>query len=136
MRKFSKEFLKGDDLVRFGSITEEVLELLKHLVACKYNIFISGGTSSGKTTFLNLLATFISPKERVITIEDSAELKLMGLENLISMEARSNNLEGKGGISIADLIKTSLRMRPDRIIVGESQRWRGIPYVNSYEYRS
>ena len=92
IRKFSKDFLKGEDLIHSGSITKEGLELLKHLVACKYNIFISGGTSSGKTTFLNLLATLIPRKERVITIEDSAELKIEGLDNMVAMESRNSNL--------------------------------------------
>lgn len=119
IRKFSKSFLKGSDLLKSDTLTKDALLFLKYLVRCRYNIFISGGTSSGKTTFLNLLSTFIPEDERIITIEDSAELKINTLENMVSLEAKNSNLEGKAAITIKDLIKTSLRMRPDRIIVGE-----------------
>ncbi len=119
IRKFGKHKLTIDDLIRMGSITGEVAEILKNLVQAKYNIFISGGTGSGKTTFLNALSAFIPGDERIITIEDSAELQLHHQPNLVRMEVRNDNVEGKNGVSIRDLIKTSLRMRPDRIIVGE-----------------
>lgn len=119
IRKFGEHNITIEDLIQFGSITKEVAEFLKCLVQAKYNIFISGGTGSGKTTFLNALSSFIPPEERIITIEDSAELRLLHQPNLVRMEVRNDNVEGKHGISIRDLIKTSLRMRPDRIIVGE-----------------
>ena len=118
IRKFSKDFLKMEDLLINDSITVEGIDFLKILVEGKYNIFISGGTSSGKTTFLNLLANFISEEERIITIEDSAELKI-NHPNIVKLEMRSSSVEGLKEISIRELIKTSLRMRPDRIIVGE-----------------
>lgn len=119
IRKFGKQTITIEELIQLGSITKEVAELLKKMVQAKYNIFISGGTGSGKTTFLNALSAFIPQDERIITIEDSAELKLKSQPNLVRMEVRNDNVEGKHGISIRDLIKTSLRMRPDRIIVGE-----------------
>lgn len=119
IRKFSKKAITMDKLISYGSINEEVHQLLKMLVACKYNIFICGGTGSGKTTFLNALSACIPSEERVITIEDSAELQIQQLTNLVSMETRNANVEGKGQISIRQLIKASLRMRPDRIVVGE-----------------
>ena len=106
-------------LIAYKSITPEVAEFLKRLVIAKYNIFISGGTGSGKTTFLNALSNFIPHDERVITIEDSAELQIRGVDNLVRMETRNANMEGKGEITIRDLIKSSLRMRPERIVVGE-----------------
>jgi len=106
-------------LKSFGSISEEQVELLRKLVASGYNIFVSGGTGSGKTSFLNALGEFIPSDERVITIEDSAELQLKNVDNLVRLEARNANLEGKNEITIRDLLKSSLRMRPDRIIVGE-----------------
>ena len=108
-----------EDLVSFGSITEEVCEWLSRLVRAKYNIFISGGTGSGKTTFLNALSNYIPGEERIITIEDSAELQIRNIRNLVRMETRNANVEGCREITVRDLIKTSLRMRPDRIIVGE-----------------
>ena len=107
------------DLIDGGSISRQAAEFLEKLVRAKYNILISGGTGSGKTTFLNVLSGFIPGEERIVTIEDSAELQLQGLDNLVSLEARNKNMEGCGEISIRDLIRTSLRMRPDRIIVGE-----------------
>ena len=108
-----------DRLLALGSLSPEVAEFLGILVRARYNIFLSGGTGSGKTTFLNALTEFIPPSERVITIEDSAELQLIGIENLVRMEARNANLEGKLEVPIRDLVKTSLRLRPDRIIIGE-----------------
>lgn len=119
IRKFIDSFLRLEDLLEEGSLTKESMDFLKILVRCKYNIFISGGTSSGKTTFLNLLSNSIPKEERVILIEDSAELRIKGLSNLVSLEVKAPNIEGVGAITIEDLIKTALRMRPDRIIVGE-----------------
>lgn len=119
IRKFSKTPMTIEKLIEYGSITREVAEKLKILVKAKYNIFISGGTGSGKTTFLNALSNYIPKDERVITIEDSAELQIEGIENLVSLEARNANAAGAGEITIRDLIKSSLRMRPERIIVGE-----------------
>ncbi|SFN74842.1 pilus assembly protein CpaF [Pseudobutyrivibrio sp. UC1225] len=119
IRKFPKEQMTMERLKGFDSIDEEQIEFLKKLVESGYNIFVSGGTGSGKTSFLNALGEFIPKDERVITIEDSAELQLKNIENLVRLEARNANLEGKNEISIRDLLKSSLRMRPDRIVVGE-----------------
>lgn len=119
IRKFPEKPMTIDQLIEYGSITEEVADVLNRMVRAKYNIFISGGTGSGKTTFLNALSNFIPKDERIITIEDSAELQIIGLDNIVKMETRNANTEGKGEITIRDLIKTSLRMRPERIIVGE-----------------
>ena len=119
IRKFSKNPMTVQQLIRYGSITEEVSHFLELLVKAKYNIFISGGTGSGKTTFLNALSNYIPHDERVITIEDSAELQIEGITNLVSLETRNSNAAGSGAITIRDLIKSSLRMRPERIIVGE-----------------
>lgn len=119
IRKFPKSPLTMKDLIASQAITEEAALYLKKMVLTKRNIFISGGTGTGKTTFLNILTSYIPIEERIITIEDSAELKIQGAQNIVRMEARNSNSEGKGEITIRDLIKTSLRMRPDRIIVGE-----------------
>lgn len=119
IRKFSKTPMTIEQLIRFGSITEEIAEVLRVLVEAKYNIFISGGTGSGKTTFLNALSNFIPAGERIITIEDSAELQIANIDNLVSLETRNANSSGAGQITIRDLIKASLRMRPERIVVGE-----------------
>lgn len=119
IRKFSKTPMTIEQLLKYGSITPEVAHVLELLVKAKYNIFIAGGTGSGKTTFLNALSNFIPKDERVITIEDSAELQIVGIENLVSMETRNANASGSGAITIRDLIKSSLRMRPERIVVGE-----------------
>lgn len=119
IRKFPEKPITMSDLIKWGSITKEVASLLEGLVANKYNIFISGGTGSGKTTFLNVLSNAIPEDERIITIEDLAELQITSMANLVSLETRNKNVEGEGEISIRDLIKTSLRMRPDRIVVGE-----------------
>ena len=119
IRRFPDKPITMDNLVTFGSVSREVCEWLGRLVQAKYNIFISGGTGSGKTTFLNALSYYIPQEERIITIEDNAELQILGLPNLVRMEKRNANVEGCSEITIRDLIKTSLRMRPDRIIVGE-----------------
>ncbi|WP_438445793.1 CpaF family protein [Gorillibacterium sp. sgz5001074] len=119
IRKFPARPITMEDLIRFGAVTEEASEFLRTLVVGKYNLFISGGTGSGKTTFLNALSGWIPPHERVITIEDSAELQIKQIPNLVSLETRNANTEGRGEISIRDLIRASLRMRPNRIIVGE-----------------
>lgn len=119
IRKFPENPMTSQQLIAYKSITPEVADLLERMVKAKFNIFISGGTGSGKTTFLNAISNFIPKDERVITIEDSAELQIRGVENLVRMETRNANMEGKGEITIRDLIKSSLRMRPERIIVGE-----------------
>ncbi len=119
IRKFSKEPMTIEKLIEYGSITQEIAEKLELLVRAKYNIFVCGGTGSGKTTFLNALSNYIPKDERIITIEDSAELQIKGIDNLVSLETRNANTSGAGEITIRDLIKSSLRMRPERIIVGE-----------------
>lgn len=119
IRKFPDKPITVEDLIKWGSITEDVAQLLERMVRAKYNIFVCGGTGSGKTTFLNALSNFIPKDERIITIEDSAELQISGVENIVRLETRNANTEGKGQIAIRDLIRTSLRMRPERIIVGE-----------------
>ena len=119
IRKFPSSALTMEKLIRNGTITEEAAAFLKEKVTARKNIFISGGTGSGKTTFLNVLSNYIPKDERIITIEDSAELQIKEIENLVSLECRQANVEGENGITIRDLIRTSLRMRPDRIIVGE-----------------
>lgn len=119
IRKFSDKYMTMEDLVSNGTMTEREAEFLTSLVACGYNLFISGGTSSGKTTLLNALSTAVPENERVIVIEDSMELKLSHIKNIVHMECRNANSKGKGMVTMSDLIKASLRMRPDRIIVGE-----------------
>ena len=119
IRKFSGKYITMDDLVGNGTVTKRQAEFLRALVESGYNLLISGGTSSGKTTLLNALSDYIPKEERVIVIEDSMELKLSHIENIVHMECRNANSRGKGLVTMADLIKTSLRMRPDRIIVGE-----------------
>lgn len=119
IRRFPQNPITMGDLQRFGSIPEEIAQFLDKCVRAGLNIFISGGTGSGKTTFLNVLSDCIDPGERVITIEDNAELQIRHVPNLVQMEARNANVEGCRPISIRDLIKASLRMRPDRIVVGE-----------------
>lgn len=119
IRKFYDNPLTMERLIELGAVTQEAAMFLKKLVVARYNIFISGGTGSGKTTFLNALSNYIPKEERIITIEDSAELKLMGVDNLVRLEARTANMEGKNEVTIRDMIRASLRMRPDRIIVGE-----------------
>lgn len=119
IRKFAKYTLDMEYMIRQGSITSEAADFLKMLIENRYNLFISGGTSSGKTTFLNALSAYIPKRERIITIEDSAELKLQGIKNCVRLETRTANMEGIKPITARDLIHTALRMRPDRIIVGE-----------------
>ena len=119
IRKFPKEAVTIHQLIQLGSISAEAAEFLEILVRSKYNIFVSGGTGAGKTTFLNALSNFIPKEERLITIEDNAELQIQGVLNLVKLEARGPNLEGEGAVTIRDLIKSALRMRPDRIVVGE-----------------
>ncbi len=119
IRKFPEKAMTIEDLIRCQSLTEEAAHFLGQLVKARYNIFICGGTGSGKTSFLNALSSLIPGNERVITIEDSAELRLSSVENLVRLETRNSNSEGKGQIKMNALIKTALRMRPDRIIVGE-----------------
>ncbi|GGF28737.1 type II secretion system protein E [Halobacillus andaensis] len=118
IRKFAKDPFTIEDLIRFGTLTEEMADFIQACVEAKLNIFVSGGTGSGKTTTLNVLSSFISNKDRIITIEDAAELQL-GQEHVVSLETRPPNIEGKGSISIRDLVRNSLRMRPDRIVIGE-----------------
>ena len=118
IRKFP-EPITIQKLIQLGSLTEEAAAFLESLVQASYNIFISGGTNSGKTTFLNALSQYIPKTERIITIEDSAELQIQGVNNLVSLETRNANAEGEGAVTISDLIKASLRMSPNRIIVGE-----------------
>ena len=119
IRKFSKEPMTIAKLIQYGSLTQEIADKLEMLVKAKYNIFVCGGTGSGKTTFLNPLSNYIPHDARVITIEDSAELQIVGVDNLVRLETRSANTSGAGEITIRDLIKSSLRMRPERIVVGE-----------------
>lgn len=119
IRKFPTESITMKQLIAWNSISEEVAEFLALLVESGYNIFISGGTGSGKTTFLNALSQYIPKDERIITIEDNAELRILDVPNLVSLEARNANVEGTGEVTIRQLIKSALRMRPDRIIVGE-----------------
>ena len=119
IRKFPEDPMTMERLIGYGSLTPEAAEVLERMVRAKYNIFISGGTGSGKTTFLNALSHYIPKDERVLTIEDSAELQIKGVANLVRLETRNANMEGKGEVTIRDLIRSSLRMRPERIIVGE-----------------
>lgn len=119
IRKFPENPFTMTDLVSFGALNEDLSSFLNILVKARYNIIVAGGTGSGKTTFLNALSGYIQSNQRIITVEDSAELKISQIENLIRMETRPPNIEGKGEITIRDLVKTALRMRPDRIVVGE-----------------
>ncbi|MCI8373754.1 MAG: CpaF family protein [Lachnospiraceae bacterium] len=119
IRRFPDKAIQMDDLISYRSIDKETARFLKRLVQAGYNIFISGGTGSGKTTFLNVLSNYIPKDERIITIEDSAELQIRNIPNLVRLETRNANSEGKNEITIRELIKSALRMRPDRIVVGE-----------------
>ena len=119
IRKFPDKPININDLIRYQSITKETALFLEKLVKAKYNIFICGGTGSGKTSLLNALSSLIPKDERIVTIEDSAELQLFSIKNIARLETRNANTEGKGEINMKTLIKTSLRMRPERIIVGE-----------------
>ncbi len=132
IRKFSKEPYTMKKLVEMGALSGECAQVLGKLVAAKYNVFISGGTGSGKTTFLNALSSCIPKDERIITIEDSAELKLSGIENLVSLEARNANVEGKHEITIRELMKTALRMRPDRVILGEVRDGAAVDLISAF----
>lgn len=131
IRRFPKEPITMDKLIQIGAISEEASLFLEKAVKAKYNIIISGGTGSGKTTFLNALSQYIPSDERIITIEDSAELQILGIENLIKLETRNVNVEGGKPITIRDLIKTSLRMRPNRIIVGEVRGEEALDMIGS-----
>ena len=119
IRRFPESRITMEDLLRMGTITEEAADFLKMLVRTGYNIFISGGTSSGKTTFLNVLSEYIPRDERVIVIEDAMELQITGIDNIVRLECKNANVQGKGEVNVRQLIKASLRMRPNRIIVGE-----------------
>ena len=131
IRKFPANAVTMERLISLGSLTEEAAQFLKRLVHAKYNILISGGTGAGKTTFLNALSDFIPKGERIITIEDNAELQIQGVENLVRLEAREPNLEGEGAVTIRDLIRSALRMRPDRIIVGEVRGEETVDMISS-----
>lgn len=132
IRKFPKEAMTMENLIGMGAVTVEARDYLKKLVEARYNIFISGGTGAGKTTFLNILSNFIPRSERVITIEDSAELQIRNVDNLVRLEARNANVEGKNEVTIRDLVKSALRMRPDRIIVGEIRDSAAIDMLTAY----
>ncbi len=131
IRRFPNRPITMAQLIEWGAVTEEAVSFLKKLVKAGYNIFISGGTGSGKTTFLNALSDYIPKDERIITIEDNAELQIQGVDNLVKMEARRANTEGAHEVSIRELIKSSLRMRPDRIIVGEVRGEEAIDMLQS-----
>ena len=131
IRRFPDEPISMKKLVAFSSVTPAAVEYLKKLVISGYNIFVSGGTGSGKTTFLNALSQYIPHDERIVTIEDSAELQIQGVENLVRLETRNANVEGLKEITIRDLIKTSLRMRPDRIIVGEIRDGAALDFLSA-----
>lgn len=131
IRRFASEPISMERLIQWGSISREAAEFLKIMVICGYNIFISGGTGSGKTTFLGALAEYIPSEERVITIEDSAELRLRGVKNLVRLETRMANLEGNYEVTIRDLIRNALRQRPDRIIVGEIRSKEAFDMLNA-----
>ena len=119
IRKFPESPMTMEKLIEIGSLTKDAASFLEKLVKAGYNIFISGGTGSGKTTFLNALSDYIPKDERIITIEDAAELQIRNIQNLVRLEVRNANVEGKNAVTIRDLLKSSLRMRPDRIILGE-----------------
>ena len=131
IRRFPEKPIGIRELLELGSITQEAADFLQKLVICGYNIFISGGTGSGKTTFLNALSGYIPKQERIITIEDSAELQIQGVDNLVRLETRNANMEDCRPVTIRDLIKASLRMRPDRIIVGEVRSVEAIDMIQA-----
>ena len=131
IRKFPSEAITMEQLIRMGSLTREAAEFIRQLVEAKYNIFVSGGTGAGKTTFLNAMSDYIPKEERIITIEDNAELQIQGVDNLVRLEARGTNLEGDGAVTIRDLIRSALRMRPDRIIVGEVRGEETVDMISS-----
>lgn len=132
IRRFPDRPITMERLLTLGSITKEAAELLKKLVAAGYSIFIGGGTSAGKTTFLNALSNYIPKQERIITIEDNAELQIQGVANLVRLEAKEANMEGNREITIRDLIKTALRMRPDRLIIGEVRAEEAIDLLQAW----
>lgn len=132
IRKFPKTHITMETLIQWKALSREVAVFVEKLVKAHYNIFVSGATSSGKTTFLNAMAEFIPKDERVVTIEDSAELQLLGVENLVRLEAREATMEGKLEVSIRDLVRTALRMRPDRIIVGECRGKEALEVLQSF----
>ena len=134
IRKFPKDAITMEQLIAWDSVSEEVTEFLAMLVVAGYNIFISGGTGSGKTTFLNALSNYIPKQERIITIEDNAELQIRGVENLVRLEARKGNTQGDHEITIRDLIRANLRMRPDRVIVGEVRGEETIDMIQANNY--
>lgn len=131
IRKFPSDAVTMRQLVRMGSLTKEAAGFIEKLVRSKYNIFVSGGTGAGKTTFLNAMSDYIPKEERIITIEDNAELQIQGVANLVRLEARGPNLEGEGAVTIRDLIRSALRMRPDRIIVGEVRGEETVDMISS-----
>ena len=131
IRKFPSEAVTMEQLIRWGSLTREAAEFVERLVEAKYNIFVSGGTGAGKTTFLNAMSDYFPKEERIITIEDNAELQIHGVENLVRLEARGANPEGEGAVTIRDLIRSALRMRPDRIIVGEVRGEETVDMISS-----
>ena len=131
IRKFPSDAITMRQLVRMGSLTEEAAGFIEKLVRAKYNIFVSGGTGAGKTTFLNAMSDYIPKDERIITIEDNAELQIQGVANLVRLEARGPNLEGEGAVTIRDLIRSALRMRPERIIVGEVRGEETVDMISS-----
>lgn len=131
IRKFPPEKVTMDQLIRNESITKEAAEFIRNLVRARYNIFVSGGTGAGKTTLLNAMSDYIPEDERIITIEDNAELQIRKIPNLVRLEARGPNLEGAGAVTIRDLIRSALRMRPDRIIVGEVRGEETVDMISS-----
>jgi len=133
IRRFPNHPITMQQLIGWGAVTAEAVAFLKRLVIAGYNIFICGGTGSGKTTFLNALSDYIPKDERIITIEDNAELQIQGVENLVKLEARKGNTEGEHEITIRDLIKASLRMRPNRIIVGEVRGGEAVDMLQSFQ---
>lgn len=132
IRKFPKEAVTMKKLVEWESITKDAADFLKKLVVCRYSMVIGGGTSAGKTTFLNALSEFIPGNERIITIEDNAELQIQGIDNLVRLEAKKANLEESSEIPIRDLIRSALRMRPDRIIVGEVRGGEAVDMLQAF----
>lgn len=122
IRKFPEQPISMDSLIEFGSITKEASIMLGKLVEAKYNIFVSGGTGSGKTTFLNALSEYIPAEERLIVIEDAAELQIRGIPNLVRLEVRNANIEGKNAVTIRDLMKSALRMRPEGIMIKRREK--------------
>ncbi len=134
IRRFAADPLEMEDLITLGTVTPEIAEFLKGIVKARLNVLISGGTGTGKTTLLNVLSRFIPNDERIVTIEDSAELQLKQ-EHVVRLETRPSNIEGKGEITQRDLVRNSLRMRPDRIIVGEVRGERGARHAPGHEHR-